>query len=437
MNIYFSGLGGVGIGPLAEIALDAGHNVTGSDANTGLMTEHLATRGVVVSTDQSGDFLKQSHANKRIDWFVYTAALPPDHPELTMARELNLKISKRDELLAHIIDEKGLKLIAIAGTHGKTTTTGMMIWALKQLGIPVSYSIGTTLSWGPSGLYDPESKYFVYECDEFDRNFLHFKPYISIVTTVEHDHIDTYPTESDYYQAFSQFAAQSYQVISWQSEVKDIDVPSNAWVLGNDEIQNINLAGEHNRKNATLVAKAIEFLAHSDSETSVDWNESISEDNVSEGRIHKILASFPGTNRRFEKLADNLYTDYGHTPTEITATLQMARELSDHVILVYQPHQNVRQHEIRDQYVDSIFADAEEIYWLPTYMSRERENLKELTPDELIKNLDATKTHIAMFDDELWHLIEQSRAGGKLVLAMGAGSIDGWVRQMLADSYQN
>lgn len=418
MNIYFSGLGGVGIGPLAEIALDAGYEVVGSDTTTGLMTEHLATRGVVVSTDQSGAFLEESHGNKPIDWFVYTAALPDDHPELVMARYLGLKVSKRDALLAHIIAEKGLKLIAVAGTHGKTTTTGMMIWALKQLGVPVSYSIGTTLSWGPSGLYDPESEYFVYECDEFDRNFLHFEPFVSIITTVEHDHIDTYPTAAEYYNAFSEFVAQSHQVISWQDATANVDTTGSAWLLGGDEVQSINLAGEHNRKNATLVAKGIEYI-FGDAKPS--------------SKIKSALESFPGTNRRFEKLADNLYTDYGHTPTEITATLQMAREMSDHVVLIYQPHQNVRQYEIRDQYTDEAFDDADEIYWLPTYLSRERGDLETLTPDELTKHLDAHKTHISMFDDELWSIINKARHSGKLVLAMGAGSIDGWVRQMLAD----
>lgn len=198
MNIYFSGIGGVGIGPLAEIALDAGYSIAGSDRDTTLITKELDKRGVVISNDQDGTYLLECHQKNPIDWFVYTSALSDDHPELSQARKLGIKTAKRDELIAHILDDKKLKLIAIAGTHGKTTVTGMMIWAMKQLNIPVSYSIGTTITYGPSGQLDKNSDYFIYECDEFDRNFLHFKPYLSLITSIDYDHPDTYPTIYEY-----------------------------------------------------------------------------------------------------------------------------------------------------------------------------------------------------------------------------------------------
>ena len=165
MNIYFSGIGGVGIGPLAQIAYDAGYEVQGSDANETPLTKQLEERGVPVALSQDGTFLQASHDKKPIDWYVYTAALPETHPELVLARSLGIKTAKRDELLAHIIKEKNLKLLAVTGTHGKTTTTGMLTWTLQQLGTPVSYSVGTTLSFGPSGKFEPDSEFFVYECD--------------------------------------------------------------------------------------------------------------------------------------------------------------------------------------------------------------------------------------------------------------------------------
>ena len=144
-----------------------------------------------------------------------------------------------------------------------------------------------------------------------------------------------------------------------------------------------------------------------------------------------ILSSFPGTDRRFEKLADNLYSDYGHHPAEIAATLQMAREMSEHVVLVYQPHQNIRQHELRDEYTNQ-FELAEEIYWLPTYLSREDPNLPILAPEDLIQNItNRNHVHVAEFNGELWDIIQQARAEGKLVLGMGAGAIDGWLRDQL------
>ena len=148
--------------------------------------------------------------------------------------------------------------------------------------------------------------------------------------------------------------------------------------------------------------------------------------------IYQAINSFPGSGRRFEKLADNLYSDYGHHPIEIRATLQMARELSDRVVLVYQPHQNVRQHEIIDQYTADIFRDANEIYWLPTYLTRENPDLPILTSQQLTKNINPEKLHFADLDDNLWQNITTAQKSGKLVLCMGAGTIDGWIREQLA-----
>ena len=415
MNIYFSGIGGVGIGPLAEIAHDAGYQVQGSDQHDSLMTRELATRGISIELTQDGSFLEECHLKQPLDWFIYTAALPETHPELVRARELGIRTAKRDELLAHIIADKKLKLIAVAGTHGKTTTTGMMVWTLQELGIPVSYSIGTTLSFGPSGKFDPASEYFVYECDEFDRNFLHFKPHEAIITSIDYDHPDTYPTEEEYKSAFRQFIQGSEHAVLWQSDGDYIgsNYP-NAWFLQPDEVLDLNLAGEHNRRNATLVLKALEHLGIGDDREN-----------------RSIIETFPGTNRRFEKLAENLYSDYGHHPVEIAATLQMARELADSVVLVYQPHQNVRQHEIRDQYTDQ-FQLADTTYWLPTYLSREDPNLEILTAEQLAANLtNRDVVHISELNSELWQHIEKARRDGKLVLCMGAGSIDSWLRDHL------
>lgn len=412
MNIYFSGIGGVGLGPLAEIALDAGHTVSGSDPTDGLMTDHLLGRGVAVSHDQTGDFLSQQHSQFAIDWFVYTAALPDHHPELVLAKKLGIKTSKRDELLSYIIQEKNMKLIAITGTHGKTTTTAMTVWAMRQLQVPVSYSVGTTLTFGPSGHFDPASEYFVYECDEFDRNFLHFHPHLSLIPSIDYDHPDTYPTQDDYDAAFRQFVDQSDFTILWEKNGARIGDSKNTWQLGEHDVADVQLAGEHYRRNASLVVKAMEKLH-------------IPGDAVA------ALNQFPGVDRRFEKLADNLYTDYGHHPVEIAATLQLARELSQDVVLVYQPHQNVRQHEMIDLYTDC-FEKASEVYWLATYLTREDPNLPVLTPQQLSKkvtNLDSI--HLADLDDDLWATIESARKRGALVLCMGAGTIDDWVRDRL------
>lgn len=409
MNVYFVGIGGVGLGPLAEIALDSGNTVAGSDLHPGLMTNHLQSRGITVSTDQSGDFLRLVHAATPVDWLVYSSGVPDDSPELITARSLGIKTTKRDELLAHIVAANNLQLIAIAGTHGKTTTTGMMIWTLQQLGVPVSYSIGTTISFGPSGHYQPGSKYFIYECDEFDRNFLHFRPNLSLITSLDYDHPDTYPTLQSYTDAFGQFISQSQHAIMWQRDAAGVRAGESCWVLDDREVAAVALPGLHNRQNATLVAKACEYLGLT-------------------GDVTAALGSFPGTDRRFEKLADGIYSDYGHHPVEIAATLELANELSPTVVLVYQPHQNIRQHEIASQYTDC-FARASKVYWLPTYLSREDPNLAVLTPQQLTTNVTNPHTiRYSSLDDDLWQSVLADRAAGALVLFMGAGTIDEWLR---------
>lgn len=410
----------MGIGPLAQIARDAGYDITGSDATSSLTTDRLIREGVAIAVgQQDGDFLRQQHAQAPFDYFVYTAALPPDHPELVAAHELGIICLKRDGLIARIITEKDLPMLAVAGTHGKTTTSGLLVWVMKQLGLPVSYSVGTTLSYGPSGEYRPDSRYFVYECDEYDRNMLHFTPALSLITSIDYDHPDTYPTLEDYQAAFAAFIEQSDRTFLWKKDYQALGTPHlDADYQIFDEVmslEHLRLPGLHVRQNAFLVERAILKL-------------------FPDTPYHDLIAainSFPGTDRRMERLADNLYTDYGHHPAEIAATLQLARELSDHVVLVYQPHQNIRQHEIQHEYTPEVFVPADEVYWLPTYLSREDPSLAVLSPAQLGVQLDPAIFHPSELDDHLWQTITDHRAAGHLVLCMGAGSIDGWVRRRL------
>lgn len=414
MNIYFSGLGGVGIGPLVDIAIDAGYDVQGSDLQRSVTSDALQSRGVMMEIGtQDGKFLEQCHQQKPIDLLVYTAALAEDHPELVLAKQLGIKTVKRYGFLADFIGRHQLTLLAVAGTHGKTTTTGMLIWTLQQLGVPISHLIGTTIGFGPAGRFDPTSKYFVLECDEFERHLLEFSPELSILTSIDYDHPDSYPTKDDYIATFRQFIEQSHRVILWQKDAGYLGVDqANARILLDDAALDLPFPGEHNRQNGTLVVEAISQLAIADTD-----------------EAKAALSSFPGTGRRFEKLADNLYSDYGHHPVEIAATLKLARELSDHVVLVYQPHQNRRQHHIKDDYRDQ-FELAEEVYWLPTYLSREDPSQAILTPEQLTASLtNQSSIHFAEQDDALWETIQSARRSGKLVIVMGAGDIDTWARR--------
>ena len=417
MHIYFSGIGGVGIGPLAEIAHDAGYTISGSDLHESPMTKRLQERGVTVTIGQTAEHIAEAHMATPIDWFVHSAAVLENHPELSFAIAQGIKTSKRDELLSLILKEKNLKLIAVAGTHGKTTTTGLLIWLCQKLEIPVSYLIGTTISFGPSGKYDPESQYFVYECDEYDKNLLHFFPNYALITSLDYDHPDTYPTLEDYNHAFRQFIGQSTRTVMWRHDAERLgELPATVQAFDEALIPtaDIPLLG-HNRHNGWLASAVMTQVTDEDM-----------------GTVIEHLRDFPGTHRRFEKLADNLYSDYGHHPVEVASTLKMARELSDHVVLVYQPHQNIRQHEIRDQYTDCMEA-AEMIYWLPTYLSREDPKLEVLSPQQLSSTLtNHEAVVISELNDELWQHLETERRAGSLVLCMGAGDIDAWVREHLS-----
>lgn len=422
MRIYFAGIGGVGIGPLAAIAKEAGYNVAGYDQAASPMTEELAAKGIPVSIGAGLAEITAAHKARPIDWLVVTAALPNDDPVLQFARDNHIRISKRDEFINQIIKDKRQRLIAVSGTHGKTTTTAMITWLFDQFDIPESHSIGTRVSFAPSGSFSDDGQCFIYEADEYDRNMLHFRPEISLITSLDYDHPDVYKTVDDYKEAFRQFVAQSKRVYAWQQDLDYIGIKSSEnKITAVDDLlsqeETVKLPGAHNRRNALLAAAVFDML-------------------FPELGFEQIIAAmnrFPGTQRRFERLAEGIYSDYGHHPVEIAATLQMANEISKRVVLVYQPHQNVRQHEIANEYHDS-FKAAQHVYWLPTYLTREDPQLPVLTPKQLIAKLDNPKiAEPADMNEELIAAIRRELAHGSLVLTMGAGDIDKWIREHLGD----
>lgn len=423
MHIYFSGIGGTGIGPLALIAKEAGFDVSGSDKQDSRYIEYLRNHGISnISVTQDGSHLAETHANHPVDWLVYSSAVSienPDAPELKFCEQQGIKTSKRDELLNHLITQKGLKLLAIAGTHGKTTTTAMLIWLLKQLNIPVSYTVGAKLSFGDMGEFDPKADYFVYECDEFDRNFLAFRPYISLITGVDWDHPDIYPTRTAYESAFKEFVDQSNQVICWRADAGKIGVEESVkhLVLSDKApaLQQITLKGAVNRLNAWQVINTVQRFCKEPVDTLV---------------AH--MNRFPGLSRRFEELIPNLYTDYAHTPPKIRGALQTAKELAGkRVVVVYEGLHNTRQHFIKDD-LAHLFDDAMQVYVVPSYLAREDPKLSLLAPQDIVNMLSNPKKAAAQqLNGELRETIAQHLVAGDLVLCLtagGGGSLDEWLR---------
>ena len=407
MRIYISGISGTGMGPLALMAKNAGVDVCGSDLNKGAIYDELVKAGIEVEIgSQDGKFL-QKKIDEGIDWFAYTSALPEDHTELVMARENGIKCTKRDDLTSYLVDELGLKMVAVAGTHGKTTTTAMIVWTALKLDLPVSYIVGTTLGFAPSASYKTNDKYFVYEADEYDRNFLKYHPWLAVIPAVSYDHPDIYPTREDYEKAFLKFEKQSEKVI-----------------LEGVESAEFKLAGEVRRKDAGLAMMAILEMMK---------NEGRSEGTV---EIREILNEFPGVGRRFERISDGVYTDYAHHPEEVMATVDIARDEcrlreKKGVVVVYQPHQNTRQHEVRDGYKRA-FVGVDKVFWLPTYLTRENPDLRIINPEEFIADLEGVDAEVAELDVNLENKLKKYLDDGYLIVLMTAGPADSWWRGKFA-----
>jgi UDP-N-acetylmuramate--alanine ligase len=427
MHVFFSGIGGAGIGPLALIAKQAGYEVSGSDAKDSAYIQYLRSKGINdIHIGQTAEQIKEVQAAHPIDWFVYSSALPltdPKHPELTFCDEAGIKKSKRDEFLSQLIVDKDLKLIAVAGTHGKTTTTAMLIWLAQQLGIKASWSVGAKISFGDMGHFDPEGQYFIYEADEFDRNFLSFYPQLSLITGLDWDHPDIYPTRHSYLDAFREFLDQSQRSVLWHTdaEMLGLDQSDNFLILDQQaaEIdQRLSLPGRVNRWDAWLAAKALAQLPDFPFEKSLE-----------------VLNQFPGLSRRFENIAPNVYSDYAHTPPKIRGALQLAQEIAgNNVVVVYEGLHNTRQHFIKDQLAD-LFDSIKQLYIVPSYLAREDKDLELLTPDKILNMLSiSTKSHAAAagLNDELAENIKQHAGQGDLVLCLsagGSGSLDEWLRK--------
>ncbi len=414
------------------LAKQAGFEVSGSDKQDGTYVQYLRDHGVTdIAIDQSYEHIAAVHEQHPIDWLVYTSALSmeqADAPELRFCEEHGIKASKRDQFLNMLLQEKNQKLVALAGTHGKSTTTAMVVWLCKELGMPFSYSLGAKISFGDLSVFNPEGEYFVYECDEFDRNFLAFKPYVSGITGLSWDHHEIFPTHEAYNQAFRDFIGQSQHTIIWQNDVAVAGLaPSEAVRIldhANPAIDQLHIRGRFNREDAWLAMETVAYIT----------GKPVAE-------LQPIINRFPGLKQRMELLAPNLYTNYAHTPEKIkggmSAALEIAKAQGQELVVIYEPLTNRRQHYIKDDYKDS-FAGAKKLYWIPSYLAREDPNLPTLTPEELITHLsDPRIAEPATLDEKLEATIRDHLQKGDLVVAMGAsgtGSMDEWLRERFVDA---
>lgn len=395
------------MGPLAMGAKSLGMEVFGSDLHEGLVTKELRENGIEVSIgEQDGEFLRKKVGEAGgVDWYVHTSAVRPGNKELAVAEGLGLKVSKRDEFIETLVREHGLKMVGVAGTHGKTTTTAGILWLCLKLELPVSWLMGSTLEFAEAGKFVPGAKYLIYEADEYDRNFLAYHPWLSVIPSVTYDHADIYKTEEEYKEAFAQFIRQSRKTITATSLA-----------------EKIQLAGKVRRFDLALAVEAVKEIAHEE------------QVKVSEGRLIELMNEFPGVMRRMEKLCDGLYTDYAHHPEEVSATIEIALEEmkltgKKGLVVAYAPLQNARQYDVINDYHD-IFAGVDKLFWLPTTLLREIKGQRVIPPAEFIEKLDNPEiAEVADYDEKFYLRVKEYLEQGYLVAFLSGGAGDDWMRE--------
>lgn len=384
-KIYFIGINGIGMSGLAKIMKSKGYDVEGSDLSRSYVTNELESIGIVVHNEHSVENLK----GKNFDMIIASSAIKKENPEFDYALNNGIKIVKRGELLAMLLNSEWG--IAVAGTHGKTTTSSMA--ATVMLGLDPTIVVGGILPEIGSNAKPGTSKYFIAEADESDNSFLFMKPKYSVITNIEADHLDTHGTLENIICSFSKFIDQTEnqvfvcddcetlriladskpkeKIIRYSLRNRNVDIYAENIVVKDgktsyDVIINgenegrftLYIPGDHNILNSLpVIYLAIKF--------GLDKNE-----------IQKNLEKFRGSKRRYDVLYNNhgikVIDDYAHHPTEIKATLQGAKSIENNKItVIFQPHRYSRVKFLLNNFKDA-FKGAEEIILLPIYSAGEK-----------------------------------------------------------------
>ncbi len=437
-NIHFVGIGGIGMSGIAEILLNQGFKITGSDLHKTEVTDRLESLGIKIFEGHSPENLKEA------DVLVYSSAVNIDNPEVKAAIERKIPVIKRSEMLAECMRMK--YGIGIAGTHGKTTTTSMVGLVLTEAGIDPTIIVGGKLSsLGGTNARLGKGDYIVVEADEFDRTFLKLTPVIAALTTLEKEHLDTYKDLDDIKLAFIEFSNKvpffGFVVLcldepALQDIIPDINkkiitygISPQADVRASNIIHDqnsteftviylgeelgrvkLNIPGIHNIKNS-LVAITIA------KEMGVQFNV-----------IKNALGSFTGVYRRFEKKYDNdvlVIDDYGHHPTEINVTLDGIRKgWNRRLVAVFQPHLYSRTKDFQAEFGRS-FLNSDVFICTDVYPAREKP-IEGIT-GELIANIAKNFGHKNVYyepdKNKIPDLLKKIYKKGDIIITLGAGDI--------------
>lgn len=358
-RLHFIGIGGSGMSGLALVCARLGATVTGSDRGDSSYMERLREAGLEPVIGHDAANLPEGAE------VVVSTAIGEDNPELASARERGIEPIHRGQLLAELCAEK--RLIAIAGTHGKTTTTAMTAWALRAIGADPSFFVGGEVpALGPDGGTANagwgEGEWVVAEADESDASFLRLHPEVAVVTNVEMDHHSRWGSLAELHEAFRSFIGPARalvvpvdQEMDWMGQ-RGEEVRFNAEAPGPEGLR-LAVPGEHNLRNARAALGAIELTG------------------LDAAAAAQALASFPGVHRRLELKGSrgpvHIYDDYAHHPTEVRAALSALRGLKpSRLIAVFQPHLYSRTKALAVEF-GAALALADEVAVLDVYPARE------------------------------------------------------------------
>jgi len=441
------GIGGTGLSAIARVMLERGNFVSGSDLHPNALTEALVESGVRVDAGHSAENVRGA------DLVIVSSAVPADNPEIVEARRLGIPVLKRSEFMGRML--AGSQTIAIAGTHGKTTTTAMVALALNRAGMAPSFIAGSVIPQLKANAGVGDGLYFVVEADEYDGMFLGLRPHIAVITNIEWDHVDCYPCLDDVCRAFGEFigntvaggtalvcadSAVALQTVQNVSQSRSDTRPMSVVTYGLQVAADWQAAGLTSNQlgGATFsVLQKGELLGQFD--TAIPGAHNVSNAlaaiavghmvGVDSQQIADALRTFHGVARRFEIKGEAagvvVVDDYAHHPTEIRATLQGAGERfpGRRIWAVFQPHTYSRIAALFDEFTQC-FSGADHVIVTDVYAAREM-NDGGIGGGELAAQIVAPQVaHMGTIDEAAEYLLTYVEPG-EVVITLGAG--DGYL----------
>ena len=434
-RVHFIGIGGAGMSGLARIALSHGIKVSGSDAKDSNVVVALTALGANVSVGHKSENVDGA------DLIVFSTAISENNPERLRALELGLPIIARATALALLMSES--KSIAVAGTHGKTTTSSMLTVALQATGADPSFAIGGTITASGSNAHRGTGEFFVAEADESDGSFVAYHPYGAIITNIEHDHVDFFADESAVFEAFTEFVT----TIDTEGFLIYCNDDKGSRKLGST-VTNTRTFTYGTSPDSDLVIDQITLLPLGSAARAIWHGKVIGQLELSVPGHHNLmnaaaalaagivldqapaemidgLATFKGAGRRFEIKGTvngiRVIDDYGHHPTEIEVTLTAARRFAGdgRVIVVFQPHRYSRTKAFIDNFATTLDL-ADEVIVLEIYAASEKP-IVGISSEAIVEKMTHGK-FIPNFIDAVEAVVKSAKPGD-VVITLGAGDV--------------